>query len=421
MKKLSRFAILVLVLAVTAEFSPYLIGPIINGKSFSRSELLTKLEAFTDTISFNEVLKAEAGKATHDLHPYIGYVMADCCNSNKYGLYGPDPLDPELAGYYKVAIVGGSVAAGLYGHAHYKLEELIQESGIARDKPVTSFCLAVQGNKQPQQIMALSWMLSMGADFDLVINLDGFNEIVLPMTDNRAAAIHPTYPRNWQIYAKKGVNTDQLLATGYKISIAKDLNDLDGSMSRSMWRKSRIGLLFWDSRRSKLELELATAEAQLQASMKVESDRQLNGPDLAEMDEETYRRNSAEYWARCSELMYGLCKGNEIEYFHFLQPNQYVEDSKMFTEKELKSAYESGPYPYKLAVAKGYPMLGAEGEKLIANGIPFFDLTRIFASENQTIYADKCCHLNTAGSELMAGEIVKRMSGAIKNRPDRKK
>lgn len=416
MKKLGSFAFLILILAVTAEFSPYIISPIITGKSFSKADLTKTLEASSDTTSFNEVIKAEEGKSTHDLHPYIGYVMADCCNANKYGLHGPDPLDEEYDNHYKVAIVGGSVAAGLYGHAHEKLESLISEAGLSGDKPVTSFCLAVQGNKQPQQIMGLSWMLSLGAGFDLVINLDGFNEIVLPMTDNRHAKIHSTYPRNWQMYARKGVNMDQLLAIGNKITISKSISDLNEAMAGSFWRHSRIGLMFWNSKRINLENELALAELEIQSIMEVSSDRQITGPDQPELEDDEYRKNAALYWANCSLILHGLCAGNEIEYFHFLQPNQYVEDTKKLTSDELENAYEDGPFAYKEAVIKGYPMLGAEGDRLIATGVRYYDLTQIFRGISETIYADKCCHLNTFGSELMAAEIVRRVAYDLKNK-----
>ena len=259
-------------------------------------------------------------------------------------------------------------------------------------------------------------MLSMGANFDMVINLDGFNEIVLPMTDNRVAEIHSTYPRNWQMYARKGVNMDQLLATGHKISLAKDLNDLDRSMSTSIWRASRLGLMFWDSQRTKLMADMAAAELSLQASMNLETDRQLTGPEEGKLEEDDYRRQAAEYWAQCSKTLHGLCKGNSIEYFHFRQPNQYVEDSKKFTEQELAEAYEHGPFAYKEAVVKGYPMLGAQGDRLLAAGVPYFDLTQIFANVSETMYADKCCHLNTKGSEQMAKEMAERISYEINNR-----
>ena len=39
--------------------------------------------------------------------------------------------------------------------------------------------LALPGQKQPQQLMTLAWVQSLGAEFDIVVNLDGYNEAVL--------------------------------------------------------------------------------------------------------------------------------------------------------------------------------------------------------------------------------------------------
>ena len=44
--------------------------------------------------------------------------------------------------------------------------------------------LAIDGNKQPQQLMTLNYLLTLGAEFDIVINLDGVNEASLPGMDN---------------------------------------------------------------------------------------------------------------------------------------------------------------------------------------------------------------------------------------------
>ena len=40
-------------------------------------------------------------------------------------------------------------------------------------------CLSHEGYKQPQQLLVLSYFLSIGQTFDLVVNIDGFNEVAL--------------------------------------------------------------------------------------------------------------------------------------------------------------------------------------------------------------------------------------------------
>jgi hypothetical protein len=55
------------------------------------------------------------------------------------------------------------------------------------------------GWKQPQQPLALSYFLSLGAKYDVVMNLDGFNELALPFLNNLRAGVYPFFPRLWNL------------------------------------------------------------------------------------------------------------------------------------------------------------------------------------------------------------------------------
>jgi hypothetical protein len=68
-----------------------------------------------------------------------------------------------------------------------------------RGKEIVILSLATGGYKQPQQLMALTYLLALGAHFDLVINVDGFNEVALPAAENVPQGYSPYYPRGWQL------------------------------------------------------------------------------------------------------------------------------------------------------------------------------------------------------------------------------
>jgi hypothetical protein len=53
----------------------------------------------------------------------------------------------------------------------------------------------------------------------------------------------------------------------------------------------------------------------------------------------------------------------------------------------------------------GYAALAAELPALRAAGVPFTDLTRVFADVAETVYVDDCCHVNRLGNELLARAI----------------
>jgi hypothetical protein len=58
-------------------------------------------------------------------------------------------------------------------------------------------------------------------------------------------------------------------------------------------------------------------------------------------------------WRSCSEQMHALCLLHDIRYFHFLQPNQYVEGSKELTAEERANGYAADS-PYRPVVEVGY-------------------------------------------------------------------
>jgi hypothetical protein len=110
-------------------------------------------------------------------------------------------------------------------------------------------------------------------------------------------------------------------------------------------------------------------------------------------------------WARASLQMQRLCDLYDIDYFHFLQPNQYVPGSKVYSEEErnvaLKQDYSGGDH-----VRDGYPYLQDRSDELRQQGVNFIDFTTIFKDEPRTIYSDFCCHVNELGAEILAAKIA---------------
>lgn len=95
-----------------------------------------------------------------------------------------------------VALMVGSFAAqtGFYGGA-----QLTTELAKASGREIRLVDLGMGGYKQPQQLMTLVYLTSLGAEFDLVINIDGFNEVALPPTELVPRGVFPLYPRDWYI------------------------------------------------------------------------------------------------------------------------------------------------------------------------------------------------------------------------------
>jgi len=94
------------------------------------------------------------------------------------------------------------------------------QSGLAKRK-AHLICLAVDGFKQPQPLFSLAFAIYLGAEYDVVINLDGFNEVVLPFTDNLPNKVFPHYPRIWNFYADKGLSLTHVAQVAELMSLRK--------------------------------------------------------------------------------------------------------------------------------------------------------------------------------------------------------
>ena len=125
------------------------------------------------------------------LHPYVGFVP-------RHGT-GNDPFGPRAPAdeHVVVAVVGGSFAyvfaeQGL-PHLITRLEQLPRFHG----KTLVPLNAAAGGHKQPQQAMTVAYLTSLGHQLDIVINLDGFNDVALHPTEDARAGVFPAYPRRW--------------------------------------------------------------------------------------------------------------------------------------------------------------------------------------------------------------------------------
>ena len=84
------------------------------------------------------------------------------------------------------------------------------------------------GYKQPQQLLTLAYYISLGAEFDTVINIDGFNEVALPPIHNIPKNIYPFYPVGHYL------RTSDLIDTGMLDLLIQDRN-ID--VTRKGWAK----------------------------------------------------------------------------------------------------------------------------------------------------------------------------------------
>lgn len=351
--------------------------------------------------------------ATEVIHPFLGLVLDRSFSRCSPDLAGyRDALDYGFAcseaplvqrrsrDSVVVAVLGGSVAATFPAYGTRALvEELRRAPGFA-GKRILLASLALPGYKQPQQLMTLSYFLTLGAEFDIVVNLDGFNDVVLPAVENVPKGVFPFFPRSW--FFRAGTFDP---ATRREIGEATYIGNRRAErallFSEAPWRYSASASLLW----AILDRLDATRIARVQAKLLQASSRQdsyvVTGPTRHYDDEEAMYRDLASVWQRSSLQMHQLAEANGARYFHFLQPNQYVAGSKRFGEQERRVALQDS-VGYRHSVVAAYPLLRDKGLELGRSGVHFHDMTQVFAEESQALYVDDCCHYNPKGYELLA-------------------
>jgi len=349
------------------------------------------------------------------LHPFFGFVAnPESPGVNGYGFFQAQPLVRDAADRVLIVIFGGSLADQVFYMAKDVLVERLAASPEFQGREIEVRSTALGGVKQPQQLNILSFMLGLGAEYDYVVNIDGFNEVD-SSTENFYDGISPYYPHNWKLHARRGLNPQAMMRLG-KIEIIRERRKQlrQRFADWSILRRMNFFLVLWDLmdgrelnalRRESTSLREILAEAKLPP-------RVAGPPHQYEREDELYG-DLADLWARSSIQMDAVSERFGVRYLHFLQPNQYVPDSKVFTEEEQRVAYDEGFIGVD-RIPRTYPLLVERAAALRDQGVHFVDLTGLFEDERRTVYSDFCCHVNELGAQLIAeriaGEILSESS-----------
>jgi hypothetical protein len=340
------------------------------------------------------------------LHPYFGYVVNPTTPGiNKYGFFRAEPITTRGPDRVVIAFFGGSVADQIFNLGGPALIDALQQQPSLRGKRVELLSTALGGYKQPQQLLVLAALLAQGAQFDIVVNLDGFNEVDAA-TDNVQDGVNPFFPHHWNVHARQGLDTAAMARMGRVELIRAERAALRQRFSRWPVDDSAFLLTLWDLLDRRQEAALRGEMSALQASLAgAAPSPQVTGPAVTFTDDDDMYADFVEVWARSSLEMANLCRGQNIRYFHFLQPNQYFTGSKTLTDDERAIAWDADVADTQ-RVARSYPLLVERGRLLAAQGVDFTDLTMLFKHERRSVYGDTCCHFNQLGADSVARAIA---------------
>ncbi len=315
---------------------------------------------------------------------------------------------------FVVAVLGGSVAE-IFANTGEKYINHYMKSLYGINKNIILINLATGGYKQPQQLMTLAYFLSLGTRFDVVINLDGFNEVVIPPVQNIPKHVFPFFPRLWFGRVQgQGFDTQSLALLGEIALSDRRCRDWAHMVSKSPLRFSVTCNMIWliyDRILLTSRAKQTRAFEEFEITSKDNIGYLTTGPSFSYDTEDEMYQDLARGWRRCSIQMHRVCSANDISYFHFLQPNQYLPGSKPLSKAEQDYAFQSD-HPYRPGVVDGYPFLKSEIEAIRNAGVFFRDLSMMFEHHRETLYRDNCCHFTKEGYRIIASEIT---NSSLKN------
>jgi len=380
-------------------------GRIFLGERFSRARLQARRSALVETRG--RVTGRPRWLENEILHPYIGFVPADRVLHGRGGVAGtvPPVAPPDRANQVVIAVVGGSFAEQFAEQGLPHLMARLREVPAFRGKTLAGMNAAVGGHKQPQQLMTVAYLLAVGERIDVLINLDGFNEIALHPTENAAARVSPAYPRRWHQRVEGVLSREALHVMLERTALENRRRHLARTFAQAPWPSLNTANLVYLALDHRLEAQLAQADRELLA---VEGDSALSivatGPPIEFKSEREMLAHLADLWRRSSQTLHGLATGAGLRYYHFLQPNQYVPGTKPMGPDERRDALQPAA-AYRRLVEGAYPLLRDGGRALAGSGIRFHDLTSVFADHPERIYVDACCHVDPRGNLIVADKI----------------
>ncbi|GHA04717.1 hypothetical protein GCM10008090_12680 [Arenicella chitinivorans] len=357
------------------------------------------------------------------LHPYFGYLNyppGARFGNRKYNNFGfhsagvDYPYVKSAPNEYVIGIFGGSVAQQIFVKSRADIIRGLKADERFKDKEIVVLTFAQGGYKQPQQLQLLTYFLSIGQQFDTVINLDGFNEIVLSEKNSRQG-LSITMPsaghmlEMMDILNQSELSSEKIEALADISRLKRKINRMAESANQSKLACSWLWATTLRKRAYRTLNESIVAYQSIPSRPSEDSVVYLN-PSLEPLTRDQALEKAADYWRDASILMHKVATANNIKYVHILQPNQYF-GNRVFGPEESNVAIDHS-HNYSANAIEGYPRLAARIDDFEQHGVHFASGLGIMDSEPGMVYADACCHFNSTGTKLIAEFIVKQVLDA---------
>lgn len=302
-------------------------------------------------------------------NPLFGYY--NICTSGNLG-FSKETLKGKPNKTYRVLLLGGSQANINTMPFEQELDKHIRSTQNARYSDAEVFGAAIGGGKQPMQLQAANALLGMGYKFDSIVNLNGWNEIMLATEENKNAGIPPIYPRS---HVNRLVLEQRVLAADASVL---NCTSLDKYLS---WHPGYALLSYQCILNRRKDLADNQNYRLLRAKLKL---------DNTSASQEDINRDALRAWRMSAQNLEAIAAKQSIQYLEVIQPTTSTDPN------DLQCYSENFSSLYSLPVDQLLPNMNSK----------VVDLREL--SGTKKIFTD-CVHLNGSGSRKVAREIIKHL------------
>jgi hypothetical protein len=363
------------------------------------------------------IAETARGELTGDvLHPYFGPIHRTGVRpeTNNIGFGSPHtfPFMRENDRQFLLGIFGGSVARLFCDRGSQRLIANLRQSPRFAGRDIVPLCFAHEGYKQPQQLIVLAYFLSIGQQFDAVVNIDGFNEVALGTYNN---------DRGHDVSMPSPLHLDPLVSLLDRSTMTPAMLYSLAAINRDKERMNALAVRIQDAplaswgfvldryyERTRDHYQKELARLATLTTVPASSLVQITPAVKARRGDELYS-DIADAWVSASLLMHDMLAARSTPYVHALQPNQYY-SRHHFGDAEARIALNPAT-AFKPPVDRGYPALQRAG-KALGTRETFVDATALFDAEAQPVYEDDCCHYTARGYELLAELLAAKLLAA---------
>ncbi|MEG4273487.1 MULTISPECIES: hypothetical protein [unclassified Microcoleus] len=353
-------------------------------------------------------------------HPFLGFIQQPGPDFrpgfkvNNYGFISPYdyPLKKTKKNQFIIGVFGGSVASNyaVFEVQNKILPQYLKQLPGLKDKEFVILSFATGGYKQPQQLLILNYFLALGQELDLVVNIDGFNEVALSNLNNKNQ-VDLAMPSIQHILPLTSLANNSLSTKAMKATIR--IQENKARISQGLERLQNCSLAACDALTSvyvqnlvnNYKTDVIKFEKERTKQKKDDSGSVIYiNTNKSVLQDSVAFQEMALNWAKSSIFMNKVLSASNVPYFHVLQPNQYYETKRVFGEAEKQIAFNKDT-PYAKAVQIGYPALFKKIPNLEKNNINLVNAVNVFDKTKDAVYVDSCCHYNQAGEVVFSNYV----------------